>query len=262
MKRQFNERFFEEMKGQGVTYKELAGRVHFSKAKVWNDVHKKCEEGQARKIVEMGIRKANWEDYLIPVRDGGGAPKIYSWEEVQAGAEKVRDYVLGVFHANLIVTTQGFSALFANLVLGLVDKEVRRNLPLVVCLAYNWSKSTASPAPPAFSGYDTISEGGVAISFPKVLKELINESPPRNRIAFVDDVIVTGAVPAIVRPYLEQVIAGKPEAAAPGGVMFGCFAFIEAVGQIYPARRPEFSAETHKSPNDFELLWPKEWYGR
>jgi len=173
----------------------------------------------------------------------------YEWNEVREAARSVGEEVFGKFRANVIVSYPGPSAIFANLVLveGLPERKALLGKPVYLVQQRDWTETSRSRKAETLAGHRTLIGENVAILVPSALLNLIRTKRRQLRVAVIDDVILSGNLPALLRPYLVKKL-GKRER-----VMFACFAYFKDTTDVIGREEP-FSIEKVTSAN-FELPW-------
>lgn len=187
------------------------------------------------------------------------AEKDYSFKEVWEGAGTVGKQVFEEFKANAILTFAGHSAIFANLVLANYFGQDRRKLlemPAYLALQRDWPFSDTDGKPPTLPGYTPVPGEGVIILVPNALKTLAKHTPKPLRLAVIDDIIISAAVSAALRPYLKKVLGEK------ASIEFGCFLYYKPVIKALAGRKPKW-APVKSDTTDFTLPWGLPlWFGK
>ncbi|MCL5005134.1 MAG: winged helix-turn-helix domain-containing protein [Acidobacteria bacterium] len=187
------------------------------------------------------------------------AEKDYSFQDVWNGAGTVGKQVFEEFKANAILTFAGHSAIFANLVLVNYFGQDRRKLlemPAYLGFQRDWPFSDTDKKPPTLPGYTPVPGEGVIILVPNALKTLAKRTPKPLRLAVIDDLIISAAVLAALRPYLQKVL-GKETS-----IEFVCFLCYSPVIETLGGRKPQ-CAPVKSDTRDFTLPWGRPlWFGK
>lgn len=186
------------------------------------------------------------------------AQTVYSFLEVWGGAGKVGKQVFEEFKANAILTFAGHSAIFANLVLANHFGQQRRKLlevPTYLALQRDWPFFDTDREPPTLPGYSPVPGEGVIILVPNALKALAKRAPEPLRLAVIDDLIISAAVLAALRPYLQKALGKK------ASIEFVCFLCYKPVIEALGGRKPQY-APVKSDTRDFTLPWGRPlWFG-
>lgn len=181
----------------------------------------------------------------------------YSFEDVWEGAREVGEQVFGSFNANAILTFAGPSAVFANLVMArYLEREALLEMPVCLALQRDWQPSDPKRKLPMAPGYTSVPGEGVVIFIPDTLAELTKESRKPLRLAVIDDVIISAAVMASLRPYLQKRLGSLAR------IEFACFICFDKIPKVMRYRKPEFASVWSETEN-FTLPWgPPLWFGK
>jgi hypothetical protein len=185
-----------------------------------------------------------------------------SWGEVCKAAKEVGTYLFDEFRANAILTFAGHSAIFANLVLVKSLSRARMlGMPVYLALQRDWDQSVNRELP-ALPGYETFLGEAVAVLVPKALIDQLKAASKTWRIAVIDDAIVSGAVPTVLKSHLKLPRKSR--------MVFACYVGYRPVAEAMKPRKPEKvirwlrtpeELEAFRLPCDTSLLWFGQWLG-
>ncbi len=181
----------------------------------------------------------------------------YSFAEICKGAAKVGQHVFGSFKANAVLTFAGHSAIFANLVLAMcLDRSALLQMPVFLAQQRDWPSSDSKRKPPEFCGCTPVRGEGVVILVPDALIQFAKHASRPLRLAVIDDVIMSGAVLACLRPHFHMLLGARAR------IEFVCFVFFEPLKRVMKDREPEFAAVRTNS-EVFTLPWGRPlWFGQ
>lgn len=231
------------------------------KTKVWQDLNvedhavsvnvsklKKLVGGQIEPERNTGYRLRN----LVKK-----AQHEYSFADVWEGAGRVGQYVFGSFKANAILTFAGHSAIFANLVLArYLQRKDMLEMPVYLALQRDWEPSGPDETLPTIPGYTPVLGEGVAVLLPDALEESKKQLHDPLRLAVIDDVIISAAVMASLRPYLGKRFGPSAR------IEFACFICFNQIPKVMQFRKPEY-ASVWSETESFTLPWGQPlWFGK
>lgn len=181
----------------------------------------------------------------------------YSYECVWEKANEVGEYVFGSFKANAILTFAGHSAIFANLVLArCLERKAMLNMPVYLALQRDWSSFDPNQKLPMIPGYTSVPGEGVVLLIPDALTESMKGTDEPLRLAVIDDVIISAAVMASLRPYLQEQLGPAVR------IEFVCFICFDQIPKVMQYRKPEF-ASIWSETESFTLPWGEPlWFGK
>lgn len=181
----------------------------------------------------------------------------YSFADVWEGAARVGQYVFDSFSANAILTFAGHSAIFANLVLArYLQRKSMLEMPVYLALQRDWQPSGPDKTLPTIPGYTSVPGEGVTVLLPDALEESNKESRESLRLAVIDDVIISAAVMASLRPYLKERLGPSAR------IEFACFICFDQIPKVMQFRKPEY-ASVWSETESFTLPWgPPLWFGK
>ena len=203
---------------------------------------------------------------ILPQSKASDAKKRFDWPDVKKGAKKVRNRAFGKrFAANVIVTFQGTSGIFGNLVIAL-NKKAQFELPVFMLLVRNWTRSSGNLHPPILTGFDIHLGEGIVIYIPSGFKKFIWERSVQLNIAVIDDIVVSGVVPAAIKAYLQSLLSknkhpGSARSSIGVKTLFVCFACPKALRRMISGHAPDYAAEWTET-EDFTVPWPTVFYHR
>jgi hypothetical protein len=225
------------------------------------DLHRvSVHVSKLRKVLgdELPSKEAYKLRHLQPLKNYDRGELHPTWCELSIAAKEVGRYVFEKFRANAILTFAGHSAIFANLVL---VKSLRRkkmlSMPVYLALQRDWDASTNRKRP-TMSGYETFTGEEVAVLVPKAFISQLKRPNKTWRIAVIDDAIVSGDVPAVLKNSL------RPKLSRTSRMAFACYVCYRPVTKAIKGRKPdkvvkwlrtEKELDTFRLPCNTRVFW-------
>lgn len=181
-----------------------------------------------------------------------------TWRELCTAAKEVGKYVFKTFRANAVLTFAGHSAIFANLVLvKSLGRTEMLSMPVYLALQRDWEPATNKKRP-MMPGYETFTGEAVAVLVPKALIDELKRTNKAWRIAVIDDAIVSGEVPTVLKNNL------RPKLSRFSRMTFACYVCYRPVTEAISGRNPdkvikwlrtEKELDAFRLPCDTRVLW-------
>jgi hypothetical protein len=206
-------------------------------------------------MMEGGYRLRHKQQLRNDDRD----PLHPSWCEVCEAAKKIGAYVFDEFRANVILTFAGHSAIFANLVLvKSLSRAKMLSVPVYLALQRDWDQSVNRELP-TLPGYEAFPGESVAVLVPRALIDQLKAASKTLRIAVIDDAIVSGSVPMVLKTNLKL-----PKKAR---MVFACYVGYWPVVDAMKPREPEKVIKWLRTPEELRAFrlpcdTPLLWFGQ